>query len=133
MALYEYAFDTILSKYTPLFEDDLPSKTTMDETISEFSPYAIYPNPTSDFINIELDSKELNDGIIEFLEHYGMQNIEDCENVIVSIWDDYGRLLHTQNFNYNDNITLNIENFMPGAYLVEIMSCFAEIFSTIVI
>ena len=133
MSLYKFAFDTILPDYTPMFEDVLApkSKTTKPLTISNI--FTVYPNPTNGIITITIDKDEINNETIEFLEHYGMQNIEDCENVIVSIWDDYGRLLHTQNFNYNDNITLNIENFMPGAYLVEIMSCFAEIFSTIVI
>ena len=51
--LYEYAFDTILPKYTPLFEEEISSKTAKFEPISENYPYAIYPNPTSDFINIQ--------------------------------------------------------------------------------
>lgn len=131
--LYEYAFDTILPKYTPLFEDELPSKTTMDETISEFYPYAIYPNPTSDFINIELDSKELNDGIIEFLERYGIESIKDCEAIQVNIYDINSRLLSTGKYKYDQPININVSEYPSGTYMVEIRSCYNKIIQTKVV
>jgi len=131
--LYEYAFDTILPKYTPLFEDDLPSKTTMDETISKFYPYAIYPNPTSDFINIELDSNELNDGIIDFLKRYGIENIKDCEAIQVNIYDINSRLLSTGKYKYDQPININVSEYPSGTYMVEIRSCYNKIIQTKVV
>ena len=131
--LYEYAFDTILPKYTPLFEDDLPSKTTMDETISEFYPYAIYPNPTSDFIDIELDSNELNDGIIDFLKRYRIENIKDCEAIQVNIYDINSRLLSTGKYKYDQPININVSEYPSGTYMVEIRSCYNKIIQTKVV
>lgn len=128
--LYEYAFDTILPKYTPLFEDDLPSKTTMDETISEFYPYAIYPNPTSDFINIELASNVLDDDIIEFLKQYGIENIEDCAKIEVNIYDINSRLLCTGKYKYDTHITINVSEYLSGTYMIEIKSCYDKVMQT---
>ena len=128
--LYEYAFDTILPKYTPLFEDDLPSKTTMDETISELYPYAIYPNPTSDFINIELASNVLDDDIIEFLKHYGINNIEDCETIQINIFDVNSRLVNTGKYKYDTLISIDVKNYPSGTYLVEIKGCYDNVMQT---
>lgn len=128
--LYEYAFDTILPKYTPLFEDDLPSKTTMDETISEFYPYAIYPNPTSDFINIELASNVLDDDIIEFLKQYGIENIEDCEKIEVNIYDINSRLVSTGKYNYDTSVSICVRDYTSGTYLVEIKGCYNNVMQT---
>ena len=128
--LYEYAFDTILPKYTPLFEDDLPSKTTMDETISEFYPYAIYPNPTSDFINIELASNVLDDDIIEFLKHYGFENIDDCATIEVNIYDINSRLISTGKYNYDTPVSICVRDYTSGTYLVEIKGCYDNVMQT---
>jgi len=128
--LYEYAFDTILPKYTPLFEDDLPSKTTMDETISEFYPYAIYPNPTSDFINIELASNVLDDDIIEFLKQYGIENIEDCAKIEVNIYDINSRLVSTDKYNYDTPVSICVRDYTSGTYLVEIKGCYDNVMQT---
>ena len=131
--LYEYAFDTILPKYTPLFEDDLTSKTTMDETISEFYPYAIYPNPTSDFINIELAGNVLDDDIIEFLKHYGINNIEDCETIQINIFDVNSRLVSTGKYKYDTLISIDVSEYTSGTYMVEIRSCFNDVMQTKVV
>ena len=128
--LYEYAFDTILPKYTPLFEDDLTSKTTMDETISEFYPYAIYPNPTSDFINIELASNVLDDDIIEFLKHYGFENIDDCATIEVNIYDINSRLVSTDKYNYDTPVSICVRDYTSGTYLVEIKGCYDNVMQT---
>lgn len=128
--LYEYAFDTILPKYTPLFEDDLTSKTTMDETISEFYPYAIYPNPTSDFINIELASNVLDDDIIEFLKHYGFENIDDCATIEVNIYDINSRLVSTGKYNYDTPVSICVRDYTSGTYLVEIKGCYDNVMQT---
>ena len=122
--LYEYAFDTILPKYTPLFEEEISSKTTKFETISENYPYAIYPNPTSDFINIELCSNEFDDDIIEFLRRYGIENIDDCATIEVNIYDINSRLLCTNKYKYDTLIIINVSEYLSGTYMVEIKSCY---------
>lgn len=128
--LYEYAFDTILPKYTPLFEDELQSKTAMDETISEFYPYAIYPNPTNDFINIELASNIINDEIIEFLKHYGFENIDDCATIEVNIYDINSRLVSTGKYNYDTPVSICVRDYTSGTYLVEIKGCYDNVMQT---
>ncbi|MBO4873911.1 MAG: right-handed parallel beta-helix repeat-containing protein [Bacteroidales bacterium] len=128
--LYEYAFDTILPKYTPLFEDELQSKTAMDENISEIYPYAIYPNPTSDFINIELASNILNDEIIEFLKHYGFENIDDCATIEVNIYDVNSRLIRTGEYKYDALISIDVSKYISGTYLVQIKSCYNNLIQT---
>ncbi len=47
--LYEYAFDTIIPEYTPIYEEEFAAKSTKTETAPEIYPYAIYPNPTNDY------------------------------------------------------------------------------------
>lgn len=133
MSLYKFAFDTILPDYTPMFEDVIAPKSKSTEVSQLPNIFTVYPNPTTGLVTVIIDRDEINDEMIEFLEHYGMQDIEDCENVTVSISDINGRMLQTQEFNYEEEITLNISNYVPGAYIVEIRSCFSDVFSTKII
>lgn len=133
MSLYKFAFDTILPDYTPMFEDVIAPKSKSAEAPQLPNIFTIYPNPTTGLVTVIIDRNEINDEMIEFLEHYGMQDIEDCENVTVSILDSNGRMLQTQEFNYEEEITLNIGDYVPGAYIVEIRSCFSDVFSTKII
>ena len=128
--LFEYAFDTILPKYTPLFEDELSPKISKKEIFPEFSPYAIYPNPTSDFINIELCSNEFDDDIIEFLKQYGIENIEDCEKIEVNIYDINSRLVSTGKYNYDTSVSICVRDYTSGTYLVEIKGCYNNVMQT---
>ncbi|MBR4583274.1 MAG: T9SS type A sorting domain-containing protein [Bacteroidales bacterium] len=133
MTLYKFAFDTILPDYTPMFEDVIAPKSKSVEAPQLPNIFTVYPNPTTGLVTVIIDRDDINDEMIEFLEHYGMQDIEDCENVTVSILDINGRMLQTQEFNYEDEITLNIGDYVPGAYIVEIRSCFSDVFSTKII
>ena len=133
MTLYKFAFDTILPDYTPMFEDVIAPKSKSVEAPQLPNIFTVYPNPTTGLVTVIIDRDDINDEMIEFLEQYGMQDIEDCENVTVSILDINGRMLQTQEFNYEDEITLNIGDYVPGAYIVEIRSCFSDVFSTKII
>ncbi len=128
--LYEYAFDTILPEYTPIYEDVVSTKTVKDKTASEIYPYAIYPNPTSDFINIELASNVLDDDIIEFLKHYGMEKIEDCASIEINIFDVNSRLVNTGKYKYDTLISIDVKNYPSGTYLVEIKGCYDNVMQT---
>ena len=129
-ALYEYAFDTLVPEYTPIYEEVITSKSTKADAIPEFSPYAIYPNPTSDFINIELASNVLDDDIIEFLKRYGMKKIEDCVNIEINIFDVNSRLVSTGKYNYDTLISIDVKNYPSGTYLVEIKGCYDNVIQT---
>ena len=59
-----FTFDTILPKYTPLFEDELFSKQIGTTDKIEQLPFIIYPNPTHNLISIEPSQNELNDDIV---------------------------------------------------------------------
>ena len=133
MTLYKFAFDTILPDYTPMFEDVIAPKSKSVEAPQLPNIFTVYPNPTTGLVTVVIDRDDINDEMIEFLEHYGMQDIEDCENVTVSISDINGRMLQTQEFNYEEEITLNIGSYVTGAYLVEIRSCFSDVYSTKII
>lgn len=130
ITLYEYAFDTLIPEYTPLFEDEITQKSSKTEATAEIYPYAIYPNPTSDFINIELASNVLDDDIIEFLKRYGMEKIEDCENIEINIFDVNSRLVNTGKYKYDTLISIDVKNYPSGTYLVEIKSCYDNVMQT---
>ena len=131
--LYEYAFDTIIPEYTPIYEEEFTAKSTKTETAPDIYPYAIYPNPTSDFINIELASNVLDDDIIEFLKRYGIENIEDCTTIQVNIYDVNSRLVSSDRYNYDKLICINVSDYTPGTYLVEIKGCYDNVVQTKVI
>ena len=121
--LYEYAFDTILPKYTPLFDEELSPKTTQTKISTIKSTYVIYPNPTRDFINIEIDKNEIDNDLIEFYKLYGIDNIENCETIQVNIYDINSRLVNSGKYKYDLPININVREYSSGTYLVEIKSC----------
>ncbi len=130
ITLYEYAFDTLIPEYTPLFEDEITQKSSKTEATADIYPYAIYPNPTSDFINIELASNVLDDDIIEFLKRYGMEKIEDCENIEINIFDVNSRLVSTGKYKYDTLIRIDVSEYTSGTYMVEIRSCYDDVMQT---
>ena len=127
MALYEYAFDTILPKYTPLFEDELFSKQASATDKNEPAPFVIYPNPTNNFINIEPYYNELNDDIVEFFKQYSMENVENCEKIQVDIYDITSHLTYSNSFNFLKPISIDVQDYIPGTYIIEIKNCFDKI------
>ena len=131
--LYEYAFDTILPKYTPLFDDELSPKTTQTKISAIKSPYVIYPNPTNDFINIEIDKNELDNDLIGFYKQYGMYNIENCEMIQVNIYDINSKLVNSSEYKYDLPISINVRDYTSGTYLVEIRSCYNQVMQTKVV
>ncbi|MBR3946719.1 MAG: hypothetical protein IKJ56_06410 [Bacteroidales bacterium] len=133
ITLYEYAFDTLIPEYTPLFEDEITQKSSKTEATAEIYPYAIYPNPTSDFINIELAGNVLDDDIIEFLKRYGMEKIEDCENIEINIFDVNSRLVSTGKYKYDTLISIDVSEYTSGTYMVEIRSCWNRVIQTKVV
>ena len=132
-ALYEYAFDTLIPEYTPIYEEVFTTKSTKTETAPEIYPYAIYPNPTSDFINIELAGNVFDDDIIEFLKHYGINNFEDCETIQINIFDVNSRLVSTGKYKYDTLISIDVSEYTSGTYMVEIRSCFNDVMQTKVV
>jgi len=129
MALYEYAFDTILSKYTPLFDEELISKQASANVEIETPPFVIYPNPTSNFINIKLSSGELEGEILDFLKHYDI----DCTIIEINIYDINSRLVNMGKYNYDALISIDVGEYSSGTYIVEIRSCWGRVIQTKVI
>ena len=132
-ALYEYAYGTIIPEYTPIYEEEFTAKSVKTETATEMYPYAIYPNPTSDYIYIELASNLLNDDIIEFLKRYGIENIEDCANIRVNIYDINSRLINSGKYSYDKPIRINVSDYTSGTYLIEIKGCYDNVMQTKVV
>ncbi|MBR6067471.1 MAG: hypothetical protein IKP45_06685 [Bacteroidales bacterium] len=131
--LYEYAFDTILPKYTPLFEDELFTKQASATDKNEPAPFIIYPNPTNNLINIEPYYNELNDDIVEFFKQYGMENVENCEKIQVDIYDITSHLIYSNSFNFSETISIDVQNYIPGTYVIEIKSCFKSVLQSKII
>ena len=127
--LYEYAFDTILSKYTPLFDEELISKQASANVEIETPPFVIYPNPTSNFINIKLSSGELEGEILDFLKHYDI----DCTIIEINIYDINSRLVNMGKYNYDALISIDVGEYSSGTYIVEIRSCWGRVIQTKVI
>ncbi len=132
--LYERFADGEFLEYTPLPEVSISSKfvnIVENPDISPFMPWlSAYPNPTSDFINIELASNVLDDDIIEFLKQYGIENIEDCAKIEVNIYDINSRLLCTGKYKYDTHITINVSEYLSGTYMIEIKSCYDKVMQT---
>lgn len=131
--LYEYAYDTVLPKYTPLFEDELFLKQANTTDKNEPAPFIIYPNPTNNFINIEPYYNELNDDIVEFFKQYGMENVENCKKIQVDIYDITSHLIYSNSFNFLEPISIDVQDYIPGTYLIEIRSCFKSVLQSKII
>ena len=132
--LYERFADGEFLEYTPLPEVSISSKfvnIVENPDISPFMPWlSAYPNPTSDFINIELASNVLDDDIIEFLKHYGFENIDDCATIEVNIYDINSRLVSTGKYNYDTPVSICVRDYTSGTYLVEIKGCYDNVMQT---
>jgi hypothetical protein len=63
----------------------------------------VYPNPTSDLLNIEL-------------------NLESTMNATVTIADITGKVIAYQNMEnvQNDVLTINVSNYTAGTYLARV-------------
>ena len=128
-----FTFDTILPKYTPLFEDELFSKQIGTTDKIEQLPFIIYPNPTHNLISIEPSQNELNDDIVEFFKQYGMENVENCKKIQVDIYDITSHLIYSNSFNFLEPISIDVQDYIPGTYLIEIRSCFKSVLQSKII
>ena len=131
--LYEYAFDTLLPKYTPLFEEEMASKFVNNKNETENFPFIVYPNPTDNCINISFDKEKYTEDIIEFLEHYNMGFLENCEELTINIYNVESKLIDTYFYKYSDNINIDISNYISGTYILEIEGCYGSVYKTKII
>ena len=120
-----FTFDTILPKYTPLFEDELQSKTTMDENISEFYPYAIYPNPTDGMVFVEYNFEYSEENGIEFLlDVLGKPHDENCNKGTLNLFSSDFKILHTIQLVQSAGMAvIDLGNYPAGTYIVEVLDC----------
>ena len=128
--LYEYAFDTILPKYTPEFEDIITPKNLITE--QEFPEinsdlFEVYPNPTSDYINVRLNADVYTDDVKEYFNSYGTKYGTECLKLNINLYDINSRLLESKNYCIDEEIKMNLENYISGTYLIEIRNCFDKI------
>ena len=128
--LYEYAFDTILPKYTPDFEDILTPKNLIieQEPIEVNSNlFEVYPNPTSDYVNVRLNADVYTDDVKEYFNNYGTKYGTECLKLNINIYDINSHLLESKNYYIDEEIKLNLKNYISGTYLIEIRNCFDKI------
>ena len=128
--LYEYAFDTILPKYTPDFEDILTPKNLIAEQESleiNSDLFEIYPNPTSDYVNVRLNTDVYTEDVKEYFSNYGTKYGTECLRLSINLYDINSRLLESKNYYIDEEIKLNLKNYISGTYLIEIRNCFDKI------
>ena len=63
----------------------------------------LYPNPATDYLNIEISSF-------------------NRERTIISIVDSGGRILQTYNFKDTENLRVNLKSFQNGIYTLLVIS-----------
>ena len=132
-ALYEYAFDTIIPKYTPIYEEEIFSKFIRDEENTEMSFFIVYPNPTDGYITISIDKEKFTDEIIEFINKYGSHVLDKCEDIIINIYNTKSQLVGSYFFKDKDNMNINIRNYVAGTYVMEIVGCYGNVYQTNII
>ena len=128
--LYEYAFDTILPKYTPDFEDILTPKNLIieQEPIEVNSNlFEVYPNPTSDYVNVRLNADVYTDDVKEYFNKYGTKYGTECLKLSISLYDINSRLLEIKNCYIDKEININLKDYVSGTYLIEIKNCFDKV------
>ena len=121
--LYEYAFDTILPKYTPDFEDILTPKNLIieQEPIEVNSNlFEVYPNPTSDYINVRLNADVYTDDVKEYFNSYGTKYGTECLKLNINLYDINSRLLESKNYYIDEEININLKDYISGTYIIEI-------------
>ena len=132
-SLYEYAFDTILPEYTPLFEDEITSKSIRNDNKIEMTSFIVYPNPTDGYITISIDKEKFTDEIIEFINKYGSHVLDKCEDIIINIYNTKSQLVGSYFFKDKDNMNINIRNYVAGTYVMEIVGCYGNVYQTNII
>lgn len=128
--LYEYAFDTILPKYTPDFEDIFTQKNLIIEqepTEINSNLFEVYPNPTSDYVNVRLNADVYTDDVKDYFNNYGTKYGTECLKLNINLYDINSRLLESKNYYIDEEIKLNLKNYISGTYLIEIRNCFDKI------
>ena len=130
--MYEMAADTVFSQYTPLPALVIEERNTIITDKQEdkhFLPYVnAFPNPTDGIINIKYDFTVIYDaGNDILLEQTGTIRKDNCEKGELSLFTEDGKLLNTKKLNKTqDNITLDLKEFSPGIYLIEISDCYGN-------
>lgn len=128
--LYEYAFDTILPKYTPDFEDILTPKNLIieQEPIEVNSNlFEVYPNPTSDYVNVRLNADVYTDDVKEYFSNYGTNYGTECLRLSINLYDINSRLLESKNYYIDEEININLKDYISGTYIIEIKNCFDKV------
>ena len=128
--LYEYAFDTILPKYTPEFEDVITPKKVMTEEINNdiFSDlFDIYPNPTSDDVYIKINANFYSEEVKEYFSTYGIVYGPECLIIRLNLYDIEGHLLYSDNRYIDENMSINLKDYVSGTYMLEIRNCFDKV------
>ena len=129
-ALYEYAFDTILPKYTPEFEDVITPKKVMTEEINNdiFSDlFDIYPNPTSDDVYIKINANFYSEEVKEYFSTYGIGYGSECLKIRLNLYDIEGHLLYSDNRYIDENMCINLKDYVFGTYMLEVRNCFDKV------
>lgn len=96
-----YIIGRVYGKNT-LWKNTTGSNTTLDTTESDkINVVKIFPNPTSDKINIQIDN--------QFPEKFS-----------INLTDMSGKLVYTQNYNSQQKISIDVQGFAKGTYILTI-------------
>jgi len=78
-------------------------QTSLDNTLNNTDMLKVYPNPTSDFLHIQLQSPNIGDSKVDVL-----------------LFDVCGRLAYKQSKNGQDSFSLSIGHLPKGLYLLQV-------------
>ena len=62
-----------------------------------------------------------------------MENVENCETIQVNIYDISSHLLYSRPFCYTEAISIDINDYVPGTYIVEIKTCLNNVLQSKII
>ncbi|MBO4615349.1 MAG: T9SS type A sorting domain-containing protein [Bacteroidales bacterium] len=128
--LYEYAFDTILPKYTPEFDEIIAPKNLITEQESleiNSDLFEIYPNPTPDHVNVRLNADVYTEDVKEYFSNYGIKYGTECLKLDINLYDINSRLLESKNYYIDEEININLKDYISGTYIIEIKNCFDKV------
>ncbi len=130
--LYSYTTDSAFYEYTPIpFEIITPRSINIiddanDETLSIFE---VFPNPTKDVIYVEYDFSQIYDDATKmYLEMLGNEQKENCKFGKILIYTNDAKLLMEIPLeNVFGTTQINMKNYVPGQYLLELIDCYGNI------
>ncbi len=129
--LYSYTTDSVFYEYTPLpIEIFAPRNINIIEDTEDekYTIFEVYPNPTSDVIYVEYDFSQIYDDATKlYLQTLGVEQNGECKYGRILVYSNDAKLLmEIPVENVSGNQKINLRNYVPGQYLIELIDCYGN-------